>query len=149
MDQPGGNVALDLFVIDQHLGALLDSALAPCGVSAAQYAVYSQLAAGARTPGDLGRALGIRSTTLSGYLSAMERAGHLVRRRHARDGRSWDLELTESGHAKVAECLPRLRASVRAVQDRLGTADDVVAVRSMLARLDRAITGVPAAADGD
>jgi hypothetical protein len=43
-------VALDLFVVDQHLGALLDATLAGTGLTASLYAVYSQLAQGQRTP---------------------------------------------------------------------------------------------------
>ena len=142
LDQPGGNLALDLFVLDQHLGALLDETLAPTGLTANQYAVYSQLAGGPLTPGALSAELGIRATTLSGYLAPMERAGHAVKRRHERDGRSWLVELTESGRAKVEECRPALRRVVRAVNAQLGSAEDVRRARETLAAVDRAILAV-------
>jgi DNA-binding MarR family transcriptional regulator len=144
VDQPGGNVALDLFVVDQHLGAVLDAALAPVGLTASLYAVYSQLGGGALTPGSLCELLGIRPTTLSGYLATMRRAGHLTRVRNARDGRSWLVELTASGRDKLEECRPVMRSVVRAIEGRIGPADQVRQVRELLGRLDRAITGAGA-----
>lgn len=142
VDQPGGNLALDLFVLDQHLGALLDETLASSGLTASQYAVYSQLARGPMTPGALSTDLGIRPTTLSGYLAAMERAGHVTKQRNERDGRSWLVALSESGRAKVEECRPALRRTVRAVNGALGSADDVRLVRETLAAVDRAVMSV-------
>jgi DNA-binding MarR family transcriptional regulator len=139
VDQPGGNVALDLFVLDQHLGTVLDGALAAVGVTASLYAVYSQLAQGALTPGQLCERLGIRPTTLSGYLATMRRSGHVTRVRNERDGRSWVLELTGAGRAKVEECRPVMRRVLGAIEGGLGSADDVRAVRDTLARLDRAV----------
>jgi DNA-binding MarR family transcriptional regulator len=139
VDQPGSNVALDLFVLDQHLGQVLDAALAPTGVTASAYAVYSQLAQGATTPGRLTETLGIRPTTLSGYLSAMRRSGHLNRVRNARDGRSWLLELTASGQDKTDECRQVVRRVVQSINAGLGSAEDVRQVREVLARVDEAI----------
>lgn len=140
--QPGGNLALDLFVLDQHLGRLLDAALAPTGVTASLYAVYSQLARGPQTPGEVSAVLGVRPTTLSGHLAAIERAGHLTRSRHERDGRSRLLELTPEGHAQVAACRPVLADVVAAVQTALGGPGEVTAARAMLARIDAALLAV-------
>lgn len=139
VDQAGGNVALDLFVLDQHLGTVLDGALAAVGVTASLYAVYSQLARGPLTPKALCDILGIRPTTLSGYVGTMQRAGHLTRRRNDQDGRSWLLELTGSGREKVEECRPVMRAVVGTIEDELGSAADVERVRELLGRLDRAV----------
>lgn len=139
VDQPGGNVALDLFVLDQHLGSVLDGALAAVGLTASLYAVYSQLARGPLTPGALCEILGIRPTTLSGYVGTMHRAGHLTRLRNERDGRSWLLELTESGRAKVEECRPVMRAVVGGIEAHLGTPAEARQVREVLGRLDRAV----------
>ena len=67
IDQQGGNLVLDVFVLDRHIGALLDLALRGTGISPAQYAVYSQIGRGARTsPGQLVDVLGLRPATLSG-----------------------------------------------------------------------------------
>jgi DNA-binding MarR family transcriptional regulator len=140
VDQPGGNIALDLFVLDQHLGLVLDAALAPTGVTASAYAVYGQLALAPATPGKLSETLGIRPTTLSGYLSAMERSGHVSRVRNEQDGRSWLLELSEPGRAKADECRQVLGRVVRSINAGIGSADEVRQVRAVLARLDRAVT---------
>lgn len=142
VDQPGANVALDLFVLDQHLGTVLDTALGPTGVTASLYAVYSQLAHGAATPRQLTETLGLRPTTLSGYIATMQRSGHVSRIRNERDGRSWLLELTDSGRAKVEECRPVMRRVVRAIDARLGPPEEVDHVREVLARVDRALIGV-------
>jgi DNA-binding MarR family transcriptional regulator len=139
VDQRGGNVALDLFVVDQHLGSLVDTALAEAGVTAALYAVYSQLAQGPRTPGQLTETLGVRPTTLSGYLATLARSGHMSRARNLHDGRSSVLSLTEAGHDKVRECRPLMRRALKALHTELGSADDVRAARAVVARLDDAI----------
>jgi DNA-binding MarR family transcriptional regulator len=139
VDQPGANLALDLFVLDQHLGMVLDSALAAVGVTASLYAVYSQLARGPLTPRALSDLLGIRPTTLSGYVGTMQRAGHLTRLRNELDGRSWLLELTESGRAKVDACRPVMRSVLRTIEAELGSAADVRQARELLGRLDRAV----------
>lgn len=141
VDQVGGNVALDLFVLDQHLGTVLDAALAPTGVTASVYAVYGQLANGPATPGGLSETLGIRPTTLSGHLAAMQRSGHVSRVRNERDGRSVLLELTAAGRVKTEECRLVVRRVVRSINAGLGSADDVRQVREVLGRLDAAVVG--------
>jgi DNA-binding MarR family transcriptional regulator len=83
LDQPGGNLALDLFVLSQHLGGMLDAAFTGTGVTPAQYAVYSQLGEQAATPRRLGATLGLAPATVSNYLNTIERRGHLVRTPHA------------------------------------------------------------------
>jgi DNA-binding MarR family transcriptional regulator len=139
VDQRGGNVALDLFVVDQHLGSLLDATLAGTGITASLYAVYSQLAQGPRTPGQISETLGVRPTTLSGYLTTMARSGHTTRSRNQRDGRSSVLSLTDAGRAKVRECRPLIRRALKVVNAELGSADDVHAARALIARIDDAI----------
>jgi DNA-binding MarR family transcriptional regulator len=139
VDQRGGNIALDLFVVDQHLGALLDAALAGTGVTAALFAVYSQLAQGPRTPGRLSATLGVRPTTLSGYLATMARKGHTTKTRSPLDGRSFSVSLTDAGHAKVRECRPLMQRAIRVVNAEVGSADDVAAARALIARIDDAI----------
>ena len=139
VDQIGGNVALDLFVLDQHLGMVLDTALAAVGLTASLYAVYSQLARGPLTPKALCDLLGIRPTTLSGYVATMQQAGHLTRVRNERDGRSWLLELTGSGRDRVEVCRPAMRRVVRTIEAELGSPDAVGETRELLGRLDRAV----------
>ena len=139
LDQRGGNLALDLFVLDQHLGQLVDAALQPTGLTGALYAVYSQLAARSQTPGQLTESLGVRPTTLSGYLSTMERRGHLSRVRHESDGRSRVLVLTPEGRRQWADAGPHFRRAIQDLDRRIGDAADVDALRRQLGRLDTAI----------
>ena len=139
VDQRGGNVALDLFVVDQHLGSLLDATLAGAGLTASLYAVYSQLAQGPSTPGQLSETLGVRPTTLSGYLATMAGWGHVSRSRNEHDGRSSVLALTEAGHAKVLECRPLMQRAVTTLNAEIGSAEDVQAARALIARIDAAI----------
>ena len=139
VDQRGGNLALDLFVVDQHLGSLIDATLADAGLTASLYAVYSQLAQGPRTPGQLSETLGVRPTTLSGYLATMAGWGHASRSRNEHDGRSSVLALTEAGHAKVRECRPLMQRSLKALNAEIGSADDVQDARALIARIDDAI----------
>lgn len=147
-DQRGGNLALDVFVLHQHLGTLLEHALGGTGVSASQYAVYSQLAHGARSPKQLVELLGLRPATLSGYLAAMELRGHLERTRDPHDGRGHRLELTDAGRVVQVECRTRFRSVLGAVDRRLGGAAGVAALRAGLGELDQAITEVLAAVGG-
>ena len=139
LDQRGGNVALDLFVVDQHLGSLVDATLAEAGLTGNLYAVYSQLAQGPRTPGQLSETLGVRPTTLSGYLATMAGSGHVSRTRNEHDGRSSVLALTDAGHAKVRECRPLMQRALKTLNAGIGSADDVQAARAVLARIDDAI----------
>jgi DNA-binding MarR family transcriptional regulator len=139
VDQRGGNVALDLFVVDQHLGSLLDATLAGAGLTASLYAVYSQLAQGPHTPGQLSETLGVRPTTLSGYLATMAEWGHVSRSRNEHDGRSSVLALTEAGHAKVRECRPSMQRTLKTLNAEIGSAEDVRAARALIARIDAAI----------
>ena len=151
VDQPGGNLALDLFVLQQRLGGYLESALAGLDVTPAQYAVYSQLASGASTPGRLMEVLGLRAGTLSGYLAAMERRGDLTRLRNPGDGRSALLTLTEQGQQRRRACRRRMARAVRLLERHLGGADQVTALRHDLGRVHAGLaqahddlTGTPA-----
>jgi DNA-binding MarR family transcriptional regulator len=130
---------VDLFVVDQHLGALLDAAIAGTGLTASTFAVYTQLERGALTPRQLSEILGIKPTTLSGYLATMQRHGHLSRAKHQRDARSSLLQLTEAGRDKVRECRPAMRRATQAISANLGGAEEVRAARELIGRIDRAI----------
>ena len=139
LDQRGGNVALDLFVLSQHLGRFLDDAFDGSGLTPSLYAVYSQLAQAPRTPRQLGDVLGVRPPTLSGYLATMDKRGHLERTPHQRDGRSTWLGLTPAGRDQWQHGRVRMRFAVRALNAQLGGAGGVQAVRSGLAELDDAL----------
>ncbi|HYF73791.1 MAG TPA: hypothetical protein VD864_13265, partial [Nocardioides sp.] len=64
LDEPGGNLLLDTFVLDQRVGTLLKTALRQEGVSPAHYAVYAQVHRGATTPGQISERLSLPPATL-------------------------------------------------------------------------------------
>lgn len=142
LDQRGGNVVLDLFVLHQHLGGLLAAVLEPTGVTPAQYAVYGQLGQRDQTPSELGRTLGLPLPTLSGYLAAMDRRGDIARTRSDSDGRSHVVALTAAGRARLEDCRPRMRKVVATLNAELGGRDAAEGVRDVLAGLDEAIRAV-------
>ena len=83
------------------------------------YAVYSQLAQGPHTPGQLSETLGVRPTTLSGYLATMAGRGR-VQVQNDHDGRSSVLALTEAGQAKVRECRPLMQRALKMLNAEIG-----------------------------
>ncbi len=147
VDQSGANLALDVLVLGQHLGQLLEVALRGTGVSPAQYAVYSQMARGTTSPKVLIEVLGLRPATLSGYLVAMERRGDLVRTRTPTDRRSHQLGLSERGMATHVACRHEFRRAVRVMNAQLGGAEEVASLRLALGRLDVAIRRAQARID--
>jgi len=142
LDQPGGNVLLDMFVLDQRLGALLKTALLSEGVSPAHYAVYAQLHRGAETPGQLAERLSLSPGTLTGYLDVLERRGHLERTRSPNDGRSVTLALTRAGEEKRSACQAIVADVVRRLDRSLGGAGARRELRSALGRLGDALDDV-------
>jgi DNA-binding MarR family transcriptional regulator len=134
---PDGNLLLDLFVVSQRVGQLLDAALTGTGVRAAEFAVFSQLASQPLTPGQVGAQLGTTKSTLTGHLGSLERHGHIRRRRHPEDGRSHLLELTEYGRKTLDECRSRFRSALELFESELGHAPAVA--RAMLVDADEAL----------
>jgi DNA-binding MarR family transcriptional regulator len=139
---PDGNLVLDLFVLHQRIGALLDDALAGTGVRPAEYAVYSQLGIDAMTPRELTARLGVTASTLTGHLAAIEGRGHVRRRTDAADRRSRLLVLTASGRRTLEKCRGRFRAAIEALYDELDL--DVDRAREVLREIDRAAAEVVA-----
>jgi DNA-binding MarR family transcriptional regulator len=110
---PEGNLILDLFVLHQRVGELMDVALAGTGVRPSEFAVYSQLGPRAMTPRELSSRLGLTASTLSGLLAAIERRGDVCRRDNPDDGRSYRVELTEPGRVRLRECRTAFRRALR------------------------------------
>ncbi|MBT9273716.1 MarR family transcriptional regulator [Phycicoccus sp. MAQZ13P-2] len=146
LDQVGGNVALDLFIVTERVGSLLSAALAGTEVSPSQYAVYSQLMQAPRTPSELSELLGIPRSTLSGYLATMLRRGDVTRKRSLDDGRSWLISLSPAGRVRTQECSPRIQRAIRALNSHLGSAAEVLIVRQTLGRIDGAVRAATSSA---
>ena len=77
---------------------LLDRVLAPAAVKGDEFAIYSVLAASPGiTPSELSRWMAAPPTSVSSYVKRLEARGHLTRRPHPRDRRSYRIHLTASG----------------------------------------------------
>jgi DNA-binding MarR family transcriptional regulator len=96
----GTNVLFDVWLVSRATFAVLDRALAPSGLSADEFAIYSVLAStDAMTPTELARWMAAPPTSMSSYIKRFEARGHLIRAAHPDDGRSHRLQLTRSGRA--------------------------------------------------
>src|SRR3712207_1862893 len=102
----GTNVLFDVCLVSRATVGLLDAALAPSGLDADKFAVYSVLtAAPTMTPTELAAWMAAPATTVSSYVKRFEARGHVVRERNPDDRRSYRLRLTEAGrqtHAAAA-----------------------------------------------
>lgn len=145
LDEPGGNVLLDMFVLDQRLAALLKTSLLVEGVSPAHYAVYAQVGRGVETPGELAERLSLSPGTLTGYLDVLERRGHLLRAKSPDDGRFVTLSLTAEGEAKRLACQHVVSRLVRRLDRALGGTAARNELRHALGALSAGLNVVEAA----
>jgi DNA-binding MarR family transcriptional regulator len=141
-----GNLVLDLFVLQQRVGELMEVALSGTGVRPAEYAVYSQLGTASLTPREISLRLGLTASTLSGILGAIGRRGDVRRRDNPDDGRSYRVELTPAGRARLRTCRTAFRAALRELESALPRPAEEL--RAGLAAIDeataRAITALRA-----
>ncbi|MDC7809672.1 MarR family transcriptional regulator [Sphingomonas koreensis] len=81
------------------------------GKTAARAGLLMALSAdGAPMPlGQLGEALDLSASALSGLVDRMSRDGLIVRSPDPNDGRAWNIALTETGKARRAEAVPVAR----------------------------------------
>src|SRR6478735_5134916 len=131
-----GNVVLDLFVLQQRIGELMELALDGTGVRPAEYAVYSQLGIAAMTPRELGARLGFTPSTLTGHLAAIERRAHVRKVPHPDDRRSYRVELTRAGRSTLARCRDGFRTMLAVLDQSLSP--EVAQIRAALVQLDEA-----------
>ena len=139
---------------------LMDAVLRPAGVTGDEFALYSVLAAAPGiTPSELSRWMAAPATSVSSYVKRLEARGHLVRKAHPSDRRSYRLHLTAAGrrtHRAAASRFGPVRAQVieaLAGQD-LRVEDSLLFLREVVDALraapiggqDPATAGVAAAA---
>jgi DNA-binding MarR family transcriptional regulator len=98
--EQGTNVLFDVWRVSRATSGALDRALAPTGLSADEFGLYSVLSsAPSMTPGEVARWMAAPPTTVSSYVKRLESRGHLERSRNPADGRSYVLRLTAEGRA--------------------------------------------------
>ena len=96
----GTNVLFDVWLVSRATFAVLDSALAPSGLTADEFAIYSVLTStDAMTPSELARWMAAPLTSMSSYIKRFESRGHVTRVANPDDGRSYRLQLTAAGRA--------------------------------------------------
>jgi DNA-binding MarR family transcriptional regulator len=122
-----------LMRVQQLLLGELDDLLRPHGLTFARYEALVLLTfsrAGSLPLGKMGERLQVHPTSVTSIVNRLEAAGHVVRRRHPRDGRTVLAEITADGRAVVEAATADLVAA------RFGLAgvpvDDLHAISALL-----------------
>jgi len=117
---------------------LMDTVLRDAGLTGDEFAIYSVLAASpGMTPSELSRWMAAPPTSVSSYVKRLEARGHLDRRPHPSDRRSYRIHLTAAGrraHRSAAALFAPARA--RVIES---LADQEGAVRESLLLLRRVV----------
>lgn len=128
----------DVWSVSRATTGALDAALAPSGLTADEFGIYSVLTSSeVMTPTELARWMSAPPTTVSSHVKRIEARGHLVRERNPADGRSYVLRLTPAGRAAHQAAGARFLPVLDAVVASLGAKEP--AVRRALANLRTAL----------
>jgi DNA-binding MarR family transcriptional regulator len=134
----GTNVLFDVWLVARATTEMLDTALAPSGLTADEYGVYSVLtSADGVSPSEIARWMSAPATTVSSYLKRLERRGHVQRDPNPYDRRSSLVRLTPRGKQAHAEATGLFRPVLERVNTALGRSEPTV--RRSLAELRRAL----------
>lgn len=132
------NVLFSVWALARSVEAMLDEALAPSGIGADEFALYSVLrTGGAITPTELARWMVAAPTTVSSYIKRLQARGHLRRTSDPDDGRRSLLELTPSGLAQHQAAARLFAPRLNLIEETLGRQEPTV--RRALASLRRAM----------
>jgi DNA-binding MarR family transcriptional regulator len=141
--QPEISVLFDVWLLMHLVSGMLDQALAEHGLSGDEFGLYSLLRGfGPVTPTQIARWTGMPTTTVSAALRRLTARGHVERRPHPDDGRSYLVGLSDSGQAAHAGAASGFRTAAARLSDDLG--DDERVQRAVLQRLDHALRGITA-----
>jgi DNA-binding MarR family transcriptional regulator len=100
---------------------LVDDVLRPVGLTSDELPVYSMLASDTPvTPTELSRWMAVPATTVSSVVKRLEARGHIVRREHPQDRRSYRIVLTPAGREAHSSAIELFRPVSTAVERRLG-----------------------------
>jgi DNA-binding MarR family transcriptional regulator len=141
--QPEISLLFDVWLLMHLVSGLLDEALAEHDLSGDEFGLYSLLRGfGPVTPTQIARWTGMPPTTVSAALRRLTARGHVERRPHPDDGRSYLIALSESGVAAHAGAASNFRTVATRVSDALG--DDEKVQRGVLQRLDHVLRDITA-----
>jgi DNA-binding MarR family transcriptional regulator len=121
------NVLFTFWLTSRAVHGLLDEALAPAGLTADEFGVYSVLTrSDAMTPTELARWMSAPPTTVSSYVKRFEGRGHVARERNPDDGRSYLIKLTPAGRKAHRAAGVRFLPALDAVAASLGSREPTV-----------------------
>ena len=135
------NPLFRLYMLSQLVDSLLGRELRAAGVPDG-FGLYSAIGVlGRVTPKDLADVIGMPPTTLTGHIDRLVRDGVVRRVENPVDGRSYLLELTESGTRVWQAGWPALRKTLVALETHLDRPVDEVlaALEALDAALRRAL----------
>ncbi|MCP4434577.1 MAG: winged helix-turn-helix transcriptional regulator [Actinomycetia bacterium] len=147
LDDGLGNVLFDVWLVSRATIALIDEVVRPSGLDADEFAVYSVLASGdGMTPSELAHWMAAPPTTVSSYVKRFERRGHVRRVANPGDGRSYRVELTESGRLAHRSAGDLFAPVLQQVTERIGEQADEThlslrALHEVVDSLDRPVQG--------
>lgn len=103
---------------------LLEPEHTPCGgpMSTAEAHALTILRTGGLLQGALGDRLGLRKSTMSRLVDALEQRGWVRREADPRDGRAWVLVLTDKGREVAVEVIQRRARRLSALLDHIPSA---------------------------
>lgn len=98
LDRGTYSLLFDVFVLEQRVGQLLETAMATSPLRPEDYAVYSVVfEEEAVSPTGMAAELSMPLTTVVDYIRLMESRGHCRRLANPKDGRSYLVTLTAAG----------------------------------------------------
>jgi DNA-binding MarR family transcriptional regulator len=134
IDEEGVDVTFLVWLTARATSDLMDTTLAPAGITGDEFAIYSMLAATKNlTPTELARWMAAPPTSVSSYVKRLQSRGHVERSPHPTDGRSYTLRLTSSGRKAHRAAVRLFNPVRRELSDALG--DDEPRVRQGLLAL--------------
>lgn len=117
----------DLWVAARRTGSILDDALAPAGMTATDYALYSIVQVTSPvTPTRLSEVIGIPLQTVSRMVRELEDLGHVDRVPNPEDARSTLLSLNEKGREIRKRAEPFFRKTMDQLEVELGPENELV-----------------------
>ncbi len=146
---PGvANVLFDTWLVSRAVHALIDEAVKASGLDADEFAVYSVLASGdAVTPSDLAQWMAAPPTTVSSYVKRFEKRGHVIRAPNPEDGRSYRLQLTDTGREIHRTAGELFAPTLAAVESALGS--EAGGIHEQLLALRKTIDNLGASTESD
>jgi DNA-binding MarR family transcriptional regulator len=132
-----GSETLDALQELVDLGSAVPVAVARrAGLSVSELHALRHLMESPRTPGDLGRLLGVTSAASSGVVDRLVAHGHAERRPHGVDGRRTEVVVTDSGRVEVLGLLRPMFAALGALDQGLSDRDRMVVERFLRGAAD-------------